>query len=365
MDKKKEKNDGSDPNFENREEQEKDKGKKKKNSDKYSDFNNDNKIYGFQNKRNNCYLNSSLQLLTRVKGLKESILNNKDKNGNKVTGGALFEEFRKILEDIQQNKKIIIPDYLKQKMGRIDDRYNYNRQEDANEFISNFLDALREETSDKYIINNNEANNFEDDLENEAYKKFYKKFYERRGYSFLLDLFYGNYITEKFCKKCRKKISVKFSAFNMIELPIYELAQKNKYCSLTLETILNSFFSESKIYGAICDICYREEIYCRTSIYKLPENLIIFFGRTANDQYISNNIDYSQTLDLDDYLYKKKYMRKYSLDCVIEHSGSSDFGHYTAICQIKPSDWYYFSDSFYHENNSYNSRNAIILLYKS
>ena len=309
---------------------------------------------------NVCYMNSSIQCLFHLNDFVHFILNSPGKPLVNSTRNLLINMINSKQEKYKNNLSV---EEIKMEMGRIDDRYNHNRQEDANEFISNFLDALREETSVKY--NKNGTNSFKGDLENEAYKKFEKKFYERRGDSSLLDLFYGNYITEKFCKKCRKKISVKFSAFNMIELPIYELAQKNKYCSLTLETILNSFFSESKIYGAICDICYREEIYCRTSIYKLPENLIIFFGRTANDQYISNNIDYSQTLDLDDYLYKKKYMRKYSLDCVIEHSGSSDFGHYTAICQIKPSDWYYFSDSFYHENNSYNSRNAIILLYKS
>ena len=34
-----------------------------------------NKIYGFINRENNCYLNSSLQLLTRIHDLKEKILN--------------------------------------------------------------------------------------------------------------------------------------------------------------------------------------------------------------------------------------------------------------------------------------------------
>lgn len=152
----------------------------------------------------------------------------------------------------------------------------------------------------------------------------------------------------------------------MIELPVCELAQKNKYYSLNIKDILNSYFSESKIYGAKCDKCYREEVYSKTSIYKLPENLIIFFGRTANDEYISNKIDYNETLDLTDYLYDNKKSNNYSLDCVIEHSGSSESGHYTAIFQIKPGSWYYFSDSFYHTNDSdFESNNAIILLYNT
>ena len=152
----------------------------------------------------------------------------------------------------------------------------------------------------------------------------------------------------------------------MIELPTYELAQKNKYYSLNIKDILNSYFSESKIYGAKCDKCDREEVYSKISIYKLAENLIIYFGITANDEYISNKIDYNEKLDLTDYLYEIKKSNNYSLDCVIEHSRSSEFGYYSALCQIKTGSWYYFSDSFYHSNDSYfESNNAIILLYNT
>ena len=331
---------------------------------------NNNKIYGFQNTRNNCYLNSSLQLLTRVKGLENGILDfsNNYINRNNITEGNLLKEFKNILDEINNNKKIIIPDYLKDEMGRIDERYNHNRPEDANEFISNFLDALREETSNKLDIKKNYINqmNSTDEKEMTAYKKFYNKFYERRGYSFLLDLFYGNYITKRFCRNCKQILTVKFSAFNMIELPIYELAQKNKYYDLNLEDILNSFFSESKIYGDICEKCNRDDVYSKTYIYKLPENLIIFFGRTANEQYIDNKINYDKNLDLSKFLYTKFISKNYNLECVIEHTGSSEFGHYTALCKIKPKVWYYFSDSFFHENRSaFYSDNAIILLYKS
>lgn len=255
---------------------------------------------------------------------------------------------------------------IKIQMGRIDERYNHNRQEDANEFISNFLDALREETSEKGIKKNDINNNFSDDLEMMAYKKFYNKFYERKGYSFLLDLFYGNYITRNFCKKCGKILSVKFNAFNMIELPIYELAKVNRY-SLNIDDILNSFFSESKIYGAKCEKCNREEVYSKTSIYKLPENLIIFFGRTANEQYIDNKITYNQTLDLNRFLHPNSNSKfnSYNLSGVIHYrsygkTGAS--GHYTASCSCYDG-WYYFDDTIVSRIHSPNS-NEIILFYE-
>ena len=229
-------------------------GKGKFEEDFYHDkYNKKYKLYGFSNSRNNCYLNSSLQLLTRIKELKEEILNFQDKYINRefITRGNLVKEFKIILEEIENNKKIIDPDYLKKEMGKIDERYKYSSQEDANEFISNFLEGLREETSDKSQIGKINKNIFNDKLMNEAYEKFYNKFYKRKGYSFLLDLFYGNYITETYCKKCNKK-SIKFSAFNMIELPIYQLAKHNEDNSLDIYQILNSYFSESKIHGKTC-----------------------------------------------------------------------------------------------------------------
>ena len=329
------------------------------------------KLYGFHNTRNNCYLNSSLQLLTRVEGLKEGILDFENINTDNATRGNLLKEFKIILESIENNEKIIIPDNLKKEMGKIDDRYKHNYQEDSNEFISNFLNGIREETSNKiYTSNNNPFKRESEKLEKVAYDKFFNKFYERKGYSFLLDLFYGNYITKQYCNICNSLLSVKFSAFNMIELPIYELDKENRYSSLKIDDILNSYFSRSKIHGATCEICQEEghkgDVYSKTRIFRLPKYLIIFFGRTANDKYINTSIKYSKTISLTNYMHEKCNKRNYLLDSVIEHSGDSDFGHYTALCQVDNDIWYYFSDSFYHENSSgFVSSNAIILLYKS
>ena len=117
-----------------------------------SQFKNDkfiliNELYGFINNGNNCYLNSSLQLLTRVKELRINILNFKYENMcfDTITEGKIYIEFKNIIQDIINGKKIIDPRKLKKVMGMIDERYKDNNQEDANEFISNFLDGLLNE----------------------------------------------------------------------------------------------------------------------------------------------------------------------------------------------------------------------------
>ena len=343
----------------------------KKPEDHFSDKKYKKKLYGFENTRNNCYMNSSLQILTRIEGLKNGILNfdDRDVNKNCITRGKLLEKFRMILDDIEANEEIISPDDLKNEMGKIDPRYKYDKQEDANEFISNFLNALVEETSNKFSKNTDNYFNKRElkGLEEKAYEKFYNKFYDKKGNSFLLDLFYGNFITKTFCESCGD-LSVKFNAFNMIELPIYELNKKMNYKlgKLNIKDILDSYFSKSIIDGAVCQKCGLREIYSETSIFKLPENLIIFFGRTANYEYIDTNIEYSETIELKNYMHEKCNYRNYYLDSVIEHSGSSNCGHYTSLCQIEKNIWYYFSDSFFHENSyKFYSSFAIILLYKS
>jgi ubiquitin C-terminal hydrolase len=51
---------------------------------------------------------------------------------------------------------------------------------------------------------------------------------------------------------------------------------------------------------------------------------------------------------------------------VIEHSGGAYSGHYTALCRILDNCWYDFSDSYgYMHSQGFESKNAIILLYKA
>jgi len=92
------------------------------------------KFYGFYNNGNNCYLNSSLQLLTRINELKNGILNYQDNEINKDndTKGQLFVEFKKIVNTIEKSKNdklTINPQNLKYIMDYINDS-----QGDSNEF---------------------------------------------------------------------------------------------------------------------------------------------------------------------------------------------------------------------------------------
>ena len=327
------------------------------------------KFYGFINNRNNCYINSSLQLLTRINELKNGILNYQDNEINKDndTKGQLLVEFKKIINKIENSKNdnlLINPENLKYIMGNINQIYYMNSLEDSNEFISNFISGLFNETANKAKIKDIKKLNINDKFDKIAYDKFYKRFYINKGYSFLIDIFYGIYKSINYCKACKQTISIKFNTYNMFELPIYKLAKINKNKTLDLKEILKEYRAEKKLIYE-CDNCQNvNELYTKLFLYTLPKYLILSFIRNVDGEYFYNNILYDEKLDIKTDYDNKTY--NYSLECVIEHSGGVNSGHYTALCKDKKSNkWYRFNDSYCDRYNySFQSKNALLLLYK-
>jgi ubiquitin C-terminal hydrolase len=326
------------------------------------------KFYGFINNGNNCYLNSSLQLLTRINELKNGILNYQDNeiNKNNDTKGQLFDEFKKMIIEIENSKNnnlTINPEKLKYIMNGINGIYYGNSQEDSNEFISNFISGLFKETASKdksKVVQKLDINNEPD---KKAYESFFNRFYIKKGYSFLIDIFYGIFKIKNFCKTCKNTISIKFNAYNMFELPLYKLAKKYKNKTLDLKEILNEYRAEKSL-NYKCDNCKISEIYTKIFLYTLPKYLILSFIRNVDDEYFYNDIKYDETLDIQTDYNNKSY--NYSLECVIEHSGGGRSGHYTALCKDKKNNkWYRFNDSYCDKYNyNFHSKNALLLLYK-
>ena len=319
-----------------------------------------NELYGFINNGNNCYLNSSLQLLTRVKELRINILNFKYENicSDSITEGKIYIEFKNIIQDINNGKKTIDPRKLKKVMGMIDERYKDNNQEDANEFISNFLDGLLNEIGDKNNLP--EPLNINNESDQIAYNKFYNRFYKKKGNSFLLDLFYSILKTQKVCKNCGKVNSIKFNAYNIIELPIINLCNKGN--DIQFEDIIYNYFKKNENIDGECNNCGKNAIYEKINIYSLPKYLIFYFGRTVDNFYLNNTIIYHDKYTFESF---KNNDIDYNLECVIEHSGGAHFGHYTSLCPInKTNNWYKFNDdNFCESHTTYKGQNAIILLY--
>jgi len=313
--------------------------------------------YGFENIMNDCFMNASLQLLTHEESLIEEIININESKINKNTPGKgkLILEFKKLIDEINKNKKLINPRGVKTIMGLIDKKYKTEEQQDSNEFINTFLMEIHDEINQPReskpfnIPKNNE--------EREVYLNFWNKFYKKNN-SFIIDLFHGIFKDEVKCIK-NHKLNIKFRIFNMIELPIIEFISNDK---IYLNDILNQFFREKNFNKTKnCPECKTTNNYYRkTSIYSLPPLLLLFFNRVVDDKYYYNNIIYDEKLKINDLI---KGENNYQLIGLIEHRGSANSGHYTAICNNNYS-WYKYNEQSYYKINNIQSENAIILLYK-
>lgn len=308
---------------------------------------------------NVCYINSSIQCLFHLDKFTDIL----DSSGKKLTNATI-----KLLSGMMnKNNKILSVSDIKEAMAEVDNKYKENNPEDANEFISNYLNALHDEITNKYVNFQTKILYSKDD--EESFKNFYKKFYERKGNSFIIDSFYGILRSVSFCS-CGVIFSVRFHSFNILELPIYNLGN-NISNSLSMHSILKKFITKKIVKHAECSKCGKDT-YIKTGLYYLPECLIIYFERNSEKGYIKNDIELMETIDFKQYLYNEDSIKQsntiYDLKGIIYYNlYGEDFGHYSASFNIN-GNWYYSDDERLdsQENpNNYINDNVVLLFYET
>ena len=319
------------------------------------------KLYGFYNPQNDCFMNASLQIFTHIEELTNFVKNfciNHD-----IKNSPLIREYNNIIKSIEEGKEneAINGNLVKEEIGKLDERFKTNEQQDASEFISLFIGKLLEETQGTADIKSLEEElKGLNELEKEGFSRLYKRFFLKKGKSYIVDLFYGILKVETRNIKDNELISVSFSMFNILELPIYYLDKS--YKSIYLETILKNTFGNRKDNED-------GKTYAVTTIYRLPRHVIILFNRTVNNIHLDLMILYKKSLDLNEYCTSKSEKSKnkniFNLCGIIEYqtfNGKS--GHYTATC-LWDSQWYLFDDSYvYEEDEIEDQKNAMILFYE-
>ena len=311
---------------------------------------------------NSCYMNASIQCLFRMDRFINTII--------KYDGGSLVSATKQLIYDMQQpnNNQCSVID-IKNAMGEKEEKYNEEFQEDANEFITNYLNYLIEETRDF-----GKFNWYYKPEDGTIFNKFHQRFLKRNGNSFIIDLFYGVFRTEYYCKKCKCVFNIKFSSFNILEIPVIEKDSFQNNESLNIKNLIENFISEKDDIGEICSRC-RITIKIKTCLYSLPKCLIIYFNK---DDYRdnTNKINISKTINMENYVYDKSLIQDndyyYNLKGIIFYSKySSKVGHYKAACFVnKEHDekWYYFDDNNVKTDKNllriYDDENPYLLFYE-
>lgn len=306
------------------------------------------KLFGLINPKFNCYLNSSLQAFLHLKYFNEKI---KEYKSNIYKNNILTYKYLNLLNQIDEGKKQLDPKEIKEYLSKIENKYKYDYQEDANEFITLFLNQMMKELKNLGSNSNEQLFYINDEREKKAFKRI-NKIYDENN-SFFLNLFYGILKKELICSKCQNKMP-SFQIYNMLELP-----NSNKNC---IEDLFQEYQEQKIIKNKIqCGNCNKENnFYSKTTIFSLPYYIILFF-----DQPIKN-INNISTFETKNFFSNNKGKNEiYELVCSIGYSGNFKSGHYIAKCKELNNNWYYFSDIVFYELNKENpiDKNDVILFY--
>ena len=160
--------------------------KKKKKFDDKPSF-----IFGLKNLGNTCFMNSSLQCILNAKKL----LNNIEKIQNRKNPNMrLINEILIFLDKLKNGETLLNPEKIKSILSEVEEKYKYNEQNDANEFITIFLNQLLKELvgNGTYTTENVPTN----ELEIKAFYKLEDRFFNPNK-SFLLNLLKREYVCGK------------------------------------------------------------------------------------------------------------------------------------------------------------------------
>ena len=305
-------------------------------------------IFGLKNLGNTCFMNSSLQCILNA----EKLLNNIEKIKNsKNPNMKLTNEILIFLDKLKKGENLLNPEKIKEILSEVEEKYKFFEQNDANEFITIFLNQILKEMKGigEYTIEKIPN----DEIEKNAFEKLEKRFFLQNK-SFLLNLFYGRLKREYICENGHTCL-IKYTNYNTLILP-----QPEK--SNNIIDLLKLYQQNKNIDDTIlCNVCKAELKYSiKTTIYNIPEYFILCLEREKI--HSSPGLEYPKILNARDFCDNNN---KYSLFSLIVYFGDRERGHYTAKCEKKDS-WYHISDSNYKKigANEIYDKNSIILFYE-
>ncbi|GMF57493.1 unnamed protein product [Phytophthora fragariaefolia] len=202
---------------------------------------------GLANLGNTCYMNSALQCLTNTKLLAEYFLSGmylEDINRTSTLGlqGKLAEVYGKLAEDMWCVKqKSISPRNFKKSIGKFNEVFRGNDQQDAQELLAFLLSGLSEDLNriqDKpYIEQPDSDGRYDADLADEWWRN-----HLRREVSIIVALFTGQYKSLLTCSVCGFK-SARFEPFTFLQVPLPE----PKHNTVTVQLVLANGVTPMKV----------------------------------------------------------------------------------------------------------------------
>lgn len=175
---------------------------------------------------NTCYMNSALQCIVNIRFLHEYYvkekmymrqLNLQNHLGHK---GDLVLSFANLMQQMWNSNNVVVPKGFKHVLGKINEQFRGDDQQDSQEYLNFLIDGLHEETNlrkFKPYIENPESN--DRDLIEVGLEAWSNSL--RRDWSFIFFLFYGQMKSTIECLTCNKE-STTFEVFTNIPVSLPE-----------------------------------------------------------------------------------------------------------------------------------------------
>ena len=366
-------------------EQDKEEEKKEKEDVKDMDYKNYNYIQslekdpkiGLNNIGATCYMNATIQCLSRTTELSNYFLNpeniSKFTKDKKLTHS--YYELISNLWKIQNNETVSYSPYnFKDTISEMNPLFQGIAANDSKDLILFILQQLHRELK---LEENGDGGQYSDDANVDqtdriaVFEDFEKSM--KNNVSIISDLFFGRNEIISDCLNCRQNgnpiVKYNFQIYNFIIFPLKEVSNYKKNKLNLLNNINNQNNIDPNDESVTIYECFEQAVlpsimtgdnmmycnYCQqlattsytTKIYSTPKILILILNRGKGNEF-KIKINFEQIINIGNYVEQKEGPElKYELYGVLTHLGSSDMsGHFIAFCySIIDKVWYKFNDA--------------------
>ena len=322
---------------------------------------------GLDNIGATCYMNATIQCLSRTIKLTNYFLN--PKRYNKFTkNNTLCKEYYEVLKHLwlknyNDNKDSYSPYNLKNIISEKDPLFRGVAANDSKDLINFLLQELHKELNKNKNDNSNPNYDVSKQYDRQFMLNSFLNNFRKNERSIISDLFFGVSEIKTECQLCKQKIMqfklnnpsilYNFQIFNFIIFPLEDI-RLNVNPNLNVVNIYQCFEYDRRTVlmqgenSIWCNKCQQltAGLY-QSNIYSSPINFILILNRGKNNIY-NVKINFEENIDLGYFVkLKNKNNLYYSLYGVITHIGPSSMGgHFIAFCK-SPIDnkWYRFNDS--------------------
>ena len=363
-------------------------------------------LMGLKNVGATCYMNATLQCFSQITKLVdyfkykphvETVIY-KYQYQNKL---CLTASFKVLIENLwpsninyikqefvhkNSNNSYFAPYEFKEKISDMNELFKGAQANDSKDLVNFIVMTLHEEMNKAQKKQQNN-DNFMNNIMNQTDKNFvlnnFMKNFQEENKSIISDLFYAQQINKTQCQNC-KQIKYNFQTYFFLIFPLEEVRKfnieykKNQFIQtynymnninpMLFQQMLNNFLFniQNQNYVNIYN-CFEynrkieyftgdNAMYCNnckiqapasymTHLYTGPEILILILNRGVGIQF-KVKLEFTQTLNLSNYIEEKRTGCLYNLIGVVTHMGESGAsGHFIAYCK-SPIDgqWYRYND---------------------